>query len=58
MALENELKDRRIKELEAQFASWQQQTKLLRDLQLEDVAWELGLNYERERWRVTDTSLI
>jgi hypothetical protein len=51
LALENELKDRRIKELEAQFASWQQQTKLLRDLQLEDVAWELGLDYEREKWR-------
>ncbi|BBD71015.1 hypothetical protein NIES4072_74270 [Nostoc commune NIES-4072] len=50
-ALENELKDKRIKELEAQVAFWQEQTKLLRDLALEDVAWELGLNYERERWR-------
>ena len=26
-------------------------TQQLRDLALEDVAWELGLNYERERWR-------
>ncbi|MBD2254297.1 MobV family relaxase [Nostoc parmelioides] len=51
LALENERLDRRIKELEAQFASWQQQTKLLRDLELLDVAWELGLDYERERWR-------
>ncbi|MCC5655298.1 DUF3991 domain-containing protein [Nostoc sp. XA013] len=51
LALENELFDRRIKELEAQVAFWQQQTQQLRDLALEDVAWELGLNYERERWR-------
>ncbi|MBD2254775.1 MobV family relaxase [Nostoc parmelioides] len=51
LALENELKDKRIKELEAQFAFWQEQTKQLRDLALEDVAWELGLDYERERWR-------
>ncbi|HEY9799865.1 MAG TPA: MobV family relaxase [Leptolyngbyaceae cyanobacterium] len=51
LALENELKDRRIKELEAHFALWQQQTKLLRDLELLDIAWELGLDYERERWR-------
>jgi hypothetical protein len=26
-------------------------TQQLRDLELLDVAWELGLNYERERWR-------
>jgi len=51
LALENELLDRRIKELEAQVASWREQTKLLRDLALEDVAWELGLDYERSRWR-------
>ncbi|MHC5771414.1 MAG: MobV family relaxase [Nostoc sp.] len=51
LALENELFDRRIKELEAQVAFWQQQTQQLRDLALEDVAWELGLDYERERWR-------
>ncbi|WGV29062.1 MobV family relaxase [Halotia branconii] len=43
LAKENELLQKRVQELE-------QQTEQLRDLALEDVAWELGLNRERQRW--------
>jgi hypothetical protein len=38
-------------QLEKRVRSLEAQTQQLRDLALEDVAWELGLNYERERWR-------
>ncbi|MHC5917867.1 MAG: plasmid recombination protein, partial [Nostoc sp.] len=37
--------------LEEIVRSLELKTQQLRDLALEDVAWELGLNYERERWR-------
>ncbi|MBD2512213.1 plasmid recombination protein [Nostoc muscorum FACHB-395] len=37
--------------LEEILRSLELKTQQLRDLALEDVAWELGLNYERERWR-------
>ncbi|WP_017655440.1 MobV family relaxase [Fortiea contorta] len=36
--------EKRVRELELK-------TQLLRDLPLEDVAWELGLNYDHERWK-------
>lgn len=41
---ENELLQKRIQELE-------KQTQLLRDLSLNDVAWELGLDCSCERWK-------
>ncbi len=37
--------------LEEIVRSLELKTQQLRDLDLDDVAWELGLNYERERWR-------
>ncbi|MHC0068242.1 MobV family relaxase [Nostoc sp. UIC 10890] len=37
--------------LEEIVRSLELKTQQLRDLELLDVAWELGLNYERERWR-------
>ncbi|WP_026730785.1 MobV family relaxase [Fischerella sp. PCC 9605] len=51
LAIENELKDQRIKQLEAEVASWRQQTLQLRDLPLEDVAWELGLHNDQGAWK-------
>ncbi|MBD2450535.1 plasmid recombination protein [Nostoc sp. FACHB-152] len=36
--------EKRVRELELK-------TQLLRDLPLEDVAWELGLNHDHERWK-------
>lgn len=44
LAKENELLRKRIAELE-------QQTQQLRDLPLENVAWELGLNYDHGSWK-------
>ncbi|MBD2303282.1 MULTISPECIES: MobV family relaxase [Nostocales] len=44
LAKENELLRKQIAELE-------QQTQQLRDLLLEDVAWELGLHHDQGRWR-------
>ncbi|MHC5917720.1 MAG: MobV family relaxase, partial [Nostoc sp.] len=37
--------------LEEIVRSLELKTQQLRDLELSDVAWELGLDYERERWR-------
>lgn len=37
--------------LEKEVRSLELKTQQLRDLELSDVAWELGLDYERERWR-------
>ncbi|BAB77487.1 MobV family relaxase (plasmid) [Anabaena sp. FACHB-709] len=37
--------------LEKEVRSLELKTQQLRDLELLDVAWELGLDYERERWR-------
>ncbi|MFN6496202.1 MAG: MobV family relaxase [Nostoc sp. DedQUE01] len=38
-------------QLEKQVRELELKTQQLRDLALEDVAWELGLNYDRQRWR-------
>ncbi|MBC6435977.1 DUF3991 domain-containing protein [Nostoc sp. HG1] len=51
LAQENELLQKRIQELEKQNQLWQQQTEQLRDLPLDDVAWELGLDCDGERWK-------
>ena len=51
LSVENELLQKRIQELEKQNQLWQQQTEQLRDLPLDDVAWELGLHHEQSRWR-------
>ncbi|MCC5618619.1 plasmid recombination protein [Nostoc sp. CHAB 5836] len=51
LSVENELLQKQIQELEQQNQLWRQQTEQLRDLALEDVAWELGLNHELDRWR-------
>lgn len=51
LSVENELLQKRIQELEKDNQLWQQQTAQLRDLALEDVAWELGLDHEQDRWR-------
>jgi hypothetical protein len=41
-------------QLEKRVQLLESQTQQLRDLPLVDVAWELGLNYDRERWRGHD----
>ncbi|AUB43396.1 DNA primase (plasmid) [Nostoc flagelliforme CCNUN1] len=46
LAQANELFQQRIAQLEEQKEKYRQQTQQLRDLALEDVAWELGLNFE------------
>ncbi|MCC5623376.1 MobV family relaxase [Nostoc sp. CHAB 5715] len=51
LSVENELLQKRIQQLEQQNQLWRQQTEQLRDLALEDVAWELGLDHEQDRWR-------
>ena len=51
LSVENGLLQKRIQELEKQNQLWQQQTEQLRDLPLDDVAWELGLHHEQSRWR-------
>ncbi|MBE9210580.1 plasmid recombination protein [Nostoc sp. LEGE 06077] len=44
LALENERLQQRIEELETERNQWLQQAALLRELALEDVAWQLGLD--------------
>ena len=51
LAQENELLQKRIQELEKQNQLWQQQAEQLRDLPLDDVAWELGLHHQLGGWR-------
>ncbi|MBW4558787.1 MAG: plasmid recombination protein [Trichormus sp. ATA11-4-KO1] len=54
LAQENERLQQRIQELEASKNQWLQQANLLRELALEDVAWELGLDRDHSqanRWK-------
>ncbi|QLE52935.1 DUF3991 domain-containing protein (plasmid) [Nostoc sp. C057] len=54
LAQENERLQQLIFELEASKNQWLQQATLLRELALEDVAWQLGLNRDRNqanRWK-------
>lgn len=47
---ENQLLQKRISQLEQDNHKLRQQTNQLRDLPLEDVAWELGLSHEERGW--------
>ncbi|AUT04738.1 mobilization protein (plasmid) [Nostoc sp. CENA543] len=54
LAQENERLQQRIQELEASKNQWLQQATLLRELALEDVAWQLGLDRDHSqanRWK-------
>jgi hypothetical protein len=54
LAQENERLQQRIQELEASKNQWLQQASLLRELALEDVAWQLGLDRDHSqanRWK-------
>ena len=54
LAQENERLQQRIKELETERNQWLQQATLLRELALEDVAWQLGLDRDdnqANRWK-------
>ncbi|QFS52989.1 MobV family relaxase [Nostoc sphaeroides] len=54
LAQENERLQQRIQELEASKNQWLQQATLLRELALEDVAWQLGLDRDgnqANRWK-------
>lgn len=52
---ENERLQQRIQELEAENFKWRQSADQLRDLPLEDVAWQLGLTKTKDdgRWKGT-----
>ncbi|WP_341531711.1 MobV family relaxase (plasmid) [Nostoc sp. UHCC 0302] len=50
LALENEQLRRRIEQLEQDNQSIKKLTEWSTDLALDDVAWELGLNYDHDRW--------
>jgi len=51
LARENELLQKRIQELEQDNQKWQHLAQSSTDLPLVDVAWELGLHHDHERWR-------
>ncbi|MCC5616767.1 plasmid recombination protein [Nostoc sp. CHAB 5836] len=51
LSLENEQLRRRIEQLEQDNQSIKKLTEWSTDLALNDIAWELGLNYDHDRWR-------
>ncbi|MBR8840836.1 MAG: DUF3991 domain-containing protein [Stigonema ocellatum SAG 48.90 = DSM 106950] len=58
---QNEALQQRIKELVTENFKWRQQADLLRDLPLEDVAWQLGLTQDTKgdgRWKGTGHIII
>ncbi|BAZ33719.1 plasmid recombination enzyme (plasmid) [Cylindrospermum sp. NIES-4074] len=51
LALENEQLKRRIEQLEQDNQQLRKLTEWSTDLALDDVAWELGLNHDHQRWK-------